>query len=111
MQKFANGLIALFLLSLAVSVVWRSSVAFVDFFAQGILILLAVMVPLVSPTLKKAFRLPFGMTFVWGIWRFAYFDPVTGNDVPGIAYLFPPVVLGVIGVFVFGVRRWREELG
>jgi hypothetical protein len=54
----------------------------------------------------KHFAVFYVLGFLWGVWRVAYFDPVTQNDVPGIGYLIVPLVMGGISASVFLMRVW-----
>jgi len=48
----------------------------------------------------------FGMFFLWGAWRFLYFDQVTNNDIPGFGYIVACFIAGVYGCILFGIRKF-----
>ena len=55
---------------------------------------------------RKHFASMFVVAFLWGVWRLVYFDPVTNNDIPGIAYLIQPFMMAGFAGIVFLVRKF-----
>jgi hypothetical protein len=73
------------------------------------LLLLVLLPPCFTPAdcgPAKHFELVFLAGFLWGIWRFAYFDIVTQNDIPGIGYLIVPFFLVAVSLGVLFIRVW-----
>ena len=57
-----------------------------------------------SPRSKgRAFGYPFIVIFTWGLWRMAYYDPTTNNDIPGIGYIVVAFVYSFVASFLFAV--------
>jgi hypothetical protein len=77
-----------------------------DYVVQGIIALLVLVHPwLLRPGQSlRAFGFPFLAIFIWGIWRFTYFDPATRNDIPGIGYFIVAFPYSLISLLFFGIR-------
>ena len=79
-----------------------------DYFVQAVLLILAFVYPWRARRGHgwRVFCYPIFISFFWGIWRVVVFDTATSNDVPGIGYWVVGFMLGVIGLFLYGVRRF-----
>ena len=109
-QRVKWALTVIVLLSLIVSLFWRDdeSISVCDYIAQIGMFLLIVVGPFITSIQSSYWRmfwLIFGLIFIWGIWRFLYFDALTENDVPGIAYLIMPFGYAVISGVIFELRK------
>jgi hypothetical protein len=80
--------------------------SFADYVVQGLILLLTFVHPwfLRLGQEARAFGFPFVVIFIWGIWRMAYFDPATHNDIPGIGYIVAAFGYGIISYILFGIR-------
>lgn len=78
----------------------------IDYMIQGIIALLVLVHPwfLRSGQSLRAFGFPFLAIFAWGIWRFAYFDSATHNDIPGIGYFAAAFGYSLIALLFFAIR-------
>ena len=96
------------LLPLLVSLIWKAIVGPCDYASQAGLLLLSLLIPFTAPVQWSGFRLYlslYGIWFLWGVWRFAYFDMITKNDIPGMGYLVAPLLLCAIALALFYVRK------
>ena len=77
-----------------------------DYVLQGIIAVLFLVHPwfLRPGQSRRAFWFPFLTIFAWGIWRMAYFDPATNNDIPGIGYLVVAFAYSSVANLFFAVR-------
>ena len=77
-----------------------------DYVVQGLILLLTFVYPwfLRLGQGGRAFVFPFVVIFVWGIWRMAYFDPTTHNDIPGFGYIVAAFGYGIIATLLFCIR-------
>jgi len=83
-----------------------------DWAIQGFIALSVLVFPfLLKPESGgRAFGYPFMIIFVWGIWRMAYYDGATHNDIPGIGYFVAAFIYALIARAIFAIRcavsRW-----
>ena len=77
-----------------------------DYVVQGIIALLVLVHPwfLRPGQGLRAFGFPFLAIFIWGIWRFTFFDPKTHNDIPGIGYFVVALPYSLIALLFFAIR-------
>jgi glucose dehydrogenase len=106
-------IIAVAAISLLVSLVWRSSIGACDYIVQAGMVLLTLVLPFCA-CLESKFGWQaaqiFFTTFVWGIWRIGYFDPVTRNDVPGFGYVIMSFTLTLIAAAIFVIRKFAVRM-
>src|SRR5205823_4294988 len=76
-----------------------------DWVIQGMIVLLVFVRPwFLRPGQGfRAFFVPFCVITAWGVWRFAYFDPATHNDIPGIGY-FVSIPYSFLALLFFKIR-------
>lgn len=90
------------------SLFWRGGVSLGDYVAQGSMLLLVLVLPFVADLDRSYFRYLVWLVsamVVWGIWRIAHFDRVTGNDPgPDVVYLLSPILYGFFSWIIFVVR-------
>jgi hypothetical protein len=77
-----------------------------DYLVQGTIALLVLVRPwfLRPGQGRRAFWVPFLAIFVWGIWRVAYFDPATHNDIPGVGYFVVALGYSLVALLFFAIR-------
>jgi len=77
-----------------------------DYVVQGIIALLVLVHPwfLRPGQSLRAYGFPFLAIFAWGVWRMAYFDPVTHNAIPGIGYFVVAFPYSLIALLFFAIR-------
>lgn len=91
-----------------VSLCFHGLAATADYASQIGLLLMTIVFPFVAPTRWRTigmFAFVYGVWIVWGVWRFAFFDSVTGNDVPGMGYLVAPLLWCSIATVLFFIRK------
>jgi len=97
-----------FAMALLAGLVGRKSAGVCDYIAQACIAFLVFLYPLIvekdCPFLRRA-KPVFLFTFIWGIWRFVYFDSATKNDIPGLGYLIAPFMTTFYSSIVFIIRR------
>lgn len=78
----------------------------IDYFVQAVLFALGFIYPWFAPRghAGRVFGYPLLLAFFWCFWRMGLFDPAINNDVPGIGYLFTGLILGLVGLALYGVR-------
>ena len=78
-----------------------------DWVFQGIIACSILVLPFVLPegAASRALGYPFLAMLAWGFWRMAYFDPVMGNDVPGISYIIIALFYPWVGSVIYAVRQ------
>ena len=76
-----------------------------DYVLQGLILLCVFVLPFFLSANRGiyAFGCPFLLSMAWGGWRFGCFDPLTANDIPGIAYLMLPFVYAFIARVIYAV--------
>jgi hypothetical protein len=93
------------LIPMLASLLFPGFLSMADYITQAALIISPAAFLFFQPRLKFAFGIPFFLGFVWGLWRMAYFDPLTENDIPGIGYIFVGFELGLAGIVIYGIRK------
>lgn len=104
-----SAILVLVIAPMLLSIAWRQVVGPCDYIAQFSLLILSLLPPCFTPQQSgpgKHFGLVFLATFIWGIWRVAYFDVVTHNDIPGIGYLMLPFFMVVLSFVAFLIWAW-----
>lgn len=106
-KRIRFAVIVVVTVPLLISLAWRGAMLFCDHVSQAGLLLLAVLPPRFTPAQsgpRNHFSLVFLTTLAWGVWRLFYFDPLTGNDVPGIGYLVLPFIM--VGISALAIVVW-----
>jgi hypothetical protein len=98
------GLVLAVLLPMLTGLVIPESAHAADSITTYALLASVVILPFSRASLRVAFWMPLLMGTLWGIWRMAFFDPLTKNDIPGIGYFVLAFVLGIAGMMVHRVR-------
>ena len=106
-MRFASqiGLVSGAILLIVISILLPATLSFADYAIQGLLLGAVFIVPIAGGSKRTSFAVPCAIGLFWGFWRMAYFDPATQNDIPGIGYFITSILLGLIGLLVYGLRR------
>lgn len=88
------------------------SLSTTDYVLQGIRLLLVLILPWFLRSGKGwcAFTIPFLFILGWSIWRIAYFDVKTLNDIPGGGYIFVDFVYSLLALGLYGCNRGIRHL-
>lgn len=83
-----------------------AQVSAVDWMFLGIMGASVLVLPFFLPlgSGKRAFKYPFLIIFVWGIWRMGYFDIATNNDIPGMGYIACAFFYSFLAWGLFAIR-------
>lgn len=100
------GVVFSVLVSIVASVLLPGTLPAADFVIQALLLASAIIVPVFGGTHRSTLVVPVMAGMIWGLWRMAYFDPTTNNDVLGFGYMITAFQFGLIGLIVYGARKF-----